>query len=74
MVFAYPQLFRIAGTRVRKNIEKEGPGTSKTLSELSRNPPKSRSERPETDKNRPRATTNAARCAKSVQEAPKIEK
>ena len=56
-------------------------GGSKNDSPTPRNPPKSSSKAPKstperfkTLKNRPRATTDAARNAKCAQEAPKIEK
>ena len=72
--FCISRVFRIASLHARKNLEKKGPGTAKTLPRCSRNPLKSSPQRPKMHKNQPRATTNAARSAKCVKEAPDSEK
>ena len=67
-------VFRIASLHVRKNFEKCSFWTSQTMPGAPQTLPKSSPERSKTRRNGPRATTNAARCAKCAQEAPKSEK
>ena len=74
VAFAHPTMLQLAHAFARNNYEKSTFWASKILLGASLTPSKSSPEHPKTHKNRPRATTNAARYAKCGQESPKSEK